>query len=67
MSALTVALLILGVPYFCWLTYRVLKLVWNQGAIGEVVTGGDVADMVLSDVWKVLTLPAVIWKALRKS
>ena len=67
MSVLTVALLVFGAAYFCWFLFRIFKMVWTQGAIGEIVDVEDAAKLVLGDIWKVLTLPSVAWKALRKS
>jgi len=67
MSLLTVALLVFGAAYFCWFLFRICKMVWTQGAIGEIVEVDDAAKMVLNDIGKVLTLPFVAWKALRKS
>lgn len=63
---LTLVLAFVATMYVCMFFVRICKLVWQQGAIGEVVDLDDVARMFGRDLWKLFTLPAVIVKAARK-
>lgn len=67
MSVSTIVLIALGAAYLTWYSFRILKLIWTEGAKGEVVSGGDAAMVFLRDIWKVIKLPYVAWKAFRKS
>lgn len=63
---LTVLLAFLATMYVCMFFVRICKMVWQQGAIGEIVDIDDVACMFGRDLVKLFTLPAVIIKAVRK-
>ncbi len=67
MSVTTIVLIALVAAYFTWYAFRICKLIWTEGAKGEVVDAEDAAMVFLRDIWKVIKLPYVAWKAFRKS
>ncbi len=66
MSVLTIVLLTFVAAYATWTAYRICKMIWVEGAKGEVVDAEDAAMIVLRDIWKVIKLPYVAYKASRK-
>lgn len=66
MSATTFLFLVAAAAYLAFTLFRVLKLIWDQGAIGEEVDAGDALMIVFGDVCKLVKLPFVAFKAFRK-
>lgn len=67
---MTVLFYVLGfaaIAYLLFFSYRMLKQIWNYSLEGEIYEARDAFKMFLGDVWKVVTLPYVAWKAYKKA